>query len=362
MNDEVRRSVADAIRDHGPITFAEYMDLALYGPGGYYERPPIGPSGDFVTSPHVHPVFGQLVAEALRDLWWGLGEPDPFHLIDVGAGDGTLLRQLMTGLTGLPLRPIAVERSGGARAALSAIDGVAVLGTLPRVGGVVLAHELLDNLPFRWVRDGREIRVGVEGERLVEVDTPLDPELAGLGVGTGESTVPTGAIGFVTDVFAHGPRYLLAIDYGDVGTATGAPHGYRSHLEVNDVLAEPGANDITAGVDFAAVARAAHEAGATPFPTVTQTDALRALGFEAWIATQLERQRDLLGTGRGSDAVRAWGGRSRASMLVDPAGLGRFRWFLAASPGLNQPDWWPVAEPSPPLTQRRTGVWFDRRV
>jgi NADH dehydrogenase [ubiquinone] 1 alpha subcomplex assembly factor 7 len=360
MNDEVRRSVADAIRDHGPITFAEYMDLALYGPGGYYERPPIGPSGDFVTSPHVHPVFGQLVAEALQDLWRGLGEPDPFHLIDVGAGDGTLLRQLMTGLAGLPLRPIAVERSAGARAALSAIDGVAVVGTLPRVGGVVLAHELLDNLPFRWVRDGREIRVGVEGERLVEVDTPLDPELAGLGVGTGESTVPTGAIGFVTDVFAHGPRYLLAIDYGDVGAVTGAPHGYRSHLEVADVLAEPGANDITAGVDFAAVTRAAHEAGATPLPTVTQTDALRALGFEAWIATQLERQRDLLGIGRGSAAARAWGGRSRASMLVDPAGLGRFRWFLAASPGLAQPDWWPIAEPSPP-SQMRTGVWFDRQ-
>src|SRR4029453_9181812 len=112
-------------------------------------------------------------------------------------------------------------------------------------------------------------------------------------------------------------------DYGDVGAVTGAPHGYRSHLEVADVLAEPGANDITAGVDFAAVTRAAHEAGAPPLPTVTQTDALRALGFEAWIATQLERQRDLLGIGRGSAAARAWGGRSRASMLIDPAGLGR---------------------------------------
>jgi SAM-dependent MidA family methyltransferase len=108
------------------------------------------------------------------------------------------------------------------------------------------------------------------------------------------------------------------------------------------VLAEPGKNDITAGVDFAAVALAAREAGATVFPTISQSEALRALGFEAWIAAQLERQRDLLGTGRGADAVRAWGGRSRASMLVDPAGLGRFRWFLAASPGLTSPEWWPA--------------------
>ena len=53
-------AVAEAIADHGPITFAEFMELRLYGPGGYYGRSPVGAAGDFVTSPHVHPVFGQL--------------------------------------------------------------------------------------------------------------------------------------------------------------------------------------------------------------------------------------------------------------------------------------------------------------
>jgi SAM-dependent MidA family methyltransferase len=210
---------------------------------------------------------------------------------------------------------------------------------LPDEAGVVLAHELLDNLPFRWVRGGREVRVGLDGDRLIEVEAPLDPELSSMS--DGETTVPTGAIEFVGQVFACGPRYLLAIDYGQDGGVTGGPHGYRSHLEVDDLLSEPGRSDITSGVDFATVARAARNAGATVWPTITQSDALRALGFEAWIASELERQRDLLGTGRGSQAVRVWGGRSRATMLVDPAGLGRFRWFLAASPGLTTPSWWP---------------------
>ena len=55
--------------------------------------------------------------------------------------------------------------------------------------------------------------------------------------------------------------------------------------------------------------------------------------------TELERQQDLLSTGRGAEAVRAWGGRSRASMLADPAGLGRFRWFVVTTPGVAEPTW-----------------------
>ncbi len=126
MGDAVFDAVADAIRDHGPITFAEYMDLALYGPGGFYERPPVGPGGDFITSPHLHPIFGELLAEAIRELHTTLGAPDPFELIDVGSGDGTLLRQVLPELDDLPMRVTAIERSPGARAALETMDGITV--------------------------------------------------------------------------------------------------------------------------------------------------------------------------------------------------------------------------------------------
>ena len=105
------------------------------------------------------------------------------------------------------------------------------------------------------------------------------------------------------------------------------------------MLLDPGSSDITAGVDFATIARRAEERGLTAFPTVTQHDALLALGFEAWLRQGLERQAALLDAREGLEAVRAWSGRSRATLLVDPSALGRFRWLLLASPGLPSPPW-----------------------
>jgi SAM-dependent MidA family methyltransferase len=155
-----------------------------------------------------------------------------------------------------------------------------------------------------------------------------------------ETLIPTGAMSFVLQTLDYpDPRAVLAIDYGTEHGAGGAVHGYRHHRVVEDVLRDPGDTDITAGVDFGILRATATSAGHRAFPTISQRGALTALGFEPWLLTQLERQGDLLNTGRGSDAVRAWGGRSRAAMLIDPAGLGRFRWFLAANTDIAEPSW-----------------------
>jgi SAM-dependent MidA family methyltransferase len=108
---------------------------------------------------------------------------------------------------------------------------------------------------------------------------------------------------------------------------------------VEDVLIAPGTTDITAGVDFAGVAARAEEAGLVAFPSVSQHDALMALGFEAWFRRQLAVQTERLDARAGLDAVRTWSGRSRASLLADPGALGRFRWLLVATPGLPAPPW-----------------------
>src|SRR5439155_949163 len=155
-----REAIRDAIEARGPITFAEFMELALYGPGGFYQTPPVGPSGDFVTSPHVHPVFCELVAAALRELADRLGPPSPLRLVEVGAGDGTLARCLLAGSGGLPISYTPVERSHGARTELSTIEGIGVRSELVPPFDVVLANELRDNLPFRVLRGEREVRVG----------------------------------------------------------------------------------------------------------------------------------------------------------------------------------------------------------
>jgi SAM-dependent MidA family methyltransferase len=340
----VAQAIADEIRRRGPMRFDRYMELALYAPGGYYDDPPVGagPAGDYVTSPHVHPVFAQLLAEAIRDLHEAMGRPGDVELIEVGAGDGTLLRALTPEVADLTPRVTAVERSAGARAALSRIDGVTVRDRMPDPAGpaLVLAHELLDNLPFRRLRstaDGlREVHVALAGDRFVEALEPVFDLEA--GDDADETVVPTGASSFVAEALAGPtPRALLAIDYGSERGSGGPAHGYASHRVVADLLAAPGATDITAGVDFGYLAEAARARGFHAFSTVSQHHALIALGLEDWMHTELERQQDLLATGRGAEAVSAWGGRSRAMLLADPAGLGRFRWFVAATPGVAEP-------------------------
>jgi SAM-dependent MidA family methyltransferase len=136
---------------------------------------------------------------------------------------------------------------------------------------------------------------------------------------------------------------MLAIDFGSDRGAGGPAHGYASHRIVEDLLVAPGATDITGGVDFGYLAAAARAHQLQSFPSVSQHDALSALGLEDWLHTELEHQQDQLNSGRGADAVRTWGGRSRAKMLADPAGLGRFRWFVAATHDVVEPMFMRVA-------------------
>lgn len=332
-------AIRAAIAAEGPIGFDRFMDLALYGPGGYYERRRVGPQGDFVTSPHVHPVFGRLLARALRELWTHLDRPAPFRLVELGAGDGTLARQLQEHLGDLPLRSTVIERSEAAIQDLRGIPGIEVAAGIPAEPHVVLGHELLDNLPFRLIRGGAEILVGADGDRFVEVRSPLDDAPAGLAHDPDEErTEPTGAIALIDElaqVLRQG--YALFVDYGGDHGSGGPVHGYRDHRVVADVLARPGTTDITAGVDFGALAAAAVQRGLHAFPTSTQFRALAALGFEEWMREELATQGALLNRGEGMEAVQRWAGRSRASSLVSPDQLGRLRWFLLASPNLPRP-------------------------
>jgi SAM-dependent MidA family methyltransferase len=346
----VASAIIDEIHGSGPMRFDRYMELALYAPGGYYDDPPIGagPAGDFVTSPHVHDVFGELVAEAIRGLLEAMGGASDVGLVEVGAGDGTLMRSMLPELEDIGLRITAVEQSRGARDSLADIDGIEVRESIPDTMSplVVLAHELADNLPFRRIRGTNrgvaEVHVSVRDDRLVELLQPVADDLrppAGLEVDV-EAIVPTGAASFMREALTGPPpRAMLMIDYGSDRGAGGPAHGYAAHRVIEDVVAAPGETDITAGVDFGFLAETASANGLQSFPTVSQHEALIALGFETWLRTELERQRDLLGTGRGAEAVRAWGGRSRATMLADPASLGRFRWFVATTPGVAEPAW-----------------------
>ena len=278
-----------------------------------------------------------------------MGRPDGFELIEAGAGDGTLLRALLpeladlgpAGHRGRTQRRALVRRS-------ATIDGVEVREHDARctaTPALVLAHELLDNLPFRRLRstdDGPREVTSVSStagsSRCSSRSSRPAPPTDRRGR---ETVVPTGAASFVVEALTGpAPRALLAIDYGSDRGAGGPAHGYASHRVVEDLLGIAGRPPTSPqGWTSGSSPRRHGAAGCMRSRRSPSTTALIALGFEDWLRTELERQRDLLDTGRGADAVRAWGGRSRAAMLADPAGLGRFRWFVAATPDVAEPTW-----------------------
>jgi len=362
VSEDVAARIRSAIEERGPIRFDEFMDLALYGPGGFYDQPPVGREGHFLTSPHIHPVFAELLLHAVLDLWVRLGRPEPLPLVEVGAGDGTLAADVLRLLgerQGPAVDYVAVERSPGARARLAELPvrvSERVGDPGPSAATVLFANELLDNLLFRRVRGTSNgvVEVGIIAgrDRFVEVDIPCDGEIAELVAEQGpalapgqEAIVPIGALRFVDDLAATLRRgYALLIDYGSARGPSSEVHGYRDHRVLADVLTDPGSGDITAGVDLGAIARRAVARGLASLGLASQGDALLVLGFAEWNKSQRARQQGLLAEGEGGRATRVWEGRSRASLLVDPEGLGRLKWLLLATEGLPAPHWigaWP---------------------
>jgi SAM-dependent MidA family methyltransferase len=349
LADRLRRR----IEAEGPMTFADFMDAALYDPeGGFYSRLPVGERGDFVTSPHVSPVFGELVARQVHDFWELLDGPDPFDVVEVGAGDGTLARQVLASIVD-PVRPAVcytgVDRSPAARRALgeAGIRPAAALDEVtPGLVGCVLANELLDDLPFHRVRGVAggvaELFVGLDEDRLTLIEgTPSSEEVVRLAAAVDdgkEGIVRPLAAAFIdqaVEVLARG--YVWMVDYGfRAGEEPGTVHGYRRQRLEEDVLSEPGSLDITAGVDFAALVRHARDRGLAVWGPVTQRDALLSLGFRQVDDRAQERQRRAVAARRGVEALRIYSNRTRANLLLSPTGLGAF-YVLCLGVGTDRP-------------------------
>lgn len=341
------------IREHGPVTFAEFMEAALYDPDqGFYARPPIGDDGHFVTSPHVSGAFGDLLARQLAWCWDSLGRPGPFTVVEVGAGDGTLARRIVDAVRAVPdlasaLRYVAVERTPGQRERVAAagLETHASPTDVAPVTGCVVANELLDNVPFHLLREreGRvvEVLVGADRDRLVQVEgEPAAEALAALKrpLSSGEERpVSPGALRIVREIAAALDRgYAFLFDYGFVAGETPGPvHAYRDHRVLAEVLEEPGSRDVTSAVDLEAVTEEARDSGLQVWGPVTQREALLALGYRLWDTGILQRQTEV-----GSDPVatnRLYEARSRASILIDPAKLGGLYLVAFGTEGLPPP-------------------------
>ena len=351
--DALEARLRERIRREGPITFAAFMEAALYDPEGFYADLPVGADRDFVTSPHVSPAFGSLLARQLAQCWELLGRPRPFRVVEAGAGDGTMARQVLAeAATAPPLAEAmsyaAVERSPAARRALVEA-GVPVRGSLEEAGSahVVLANELLDNLPFHRLR-GRdeetiEVLVDAGAEGFVEVEGPATQRaleaLEGAVDPGEERPVSPAALELVDRVAeALAPGYAFLFDYGFAeGEAPGEVHAYLGHRVSGDVLSEPGSRDITAPVDLAAIGARARRGQLQVWGPVTQREALLGLGMRLWLQGVRRGTEEAEARGDHDGARRLFEARSRASILIDEAKLGGLRLLVLGSEGLPAP-------------------------
>ena len=357
-NQALKEQIIARIRAEGAISFRDFMAMALYQPQlGYYCSPgdKMGRAGDYLTSPEVSPVFGTLIGRQLREMWEVMGRPASFRIVEAGAGNGTLCRDLLRWarrtepgfFEAVDYRIVEVsarlvERQREALAAEPEIaERVRWDERLPaRTEGCIFSNELLDSMPVHRLRlrDGRlqEIYVGWDGQRLVEEMRPPSPEVSHyfgrLGLLPGEgcaAEVNLEALEWVRQAGGALERgFLLTLDYGYEAAELYAPWRregtllcFYHHNPGTDPYARIGRQDMTSHVDFTSVRRAGEETGLETLGLTTQSEFLANLGIAEAASPPNE----------GDVGLEDYFARRRAVIeLVDPAALGRIRVLVQA--------------------------------
>ncbi len=362
------------IAAEGPLDFADFMASALYHPDfGYYARGTgqVGRGGDFFTSVSVGPVFGELLARWLVTWWQQAGCPKRWRVIEMGAHDGTLAADILTAMTGLAPEALAaleyaiceplprlrtaqqakLQAFGGTYRAVERLEELAS-EPLP---GVAFGNEVLDALPFHVIewRSGRwwECQVGCDAAGAfcwVLGELPPTAELAALGSAFPEgyrTEICTDYTAFMKPLLAAlSSGRLLWIDYGlakpdyyHPARTAGTLRTFSRHRAAENPLERPGETDITAQVDFTAVADVCLGLGGKLVGFQTQAAWLTAVA-RPWLLA-MEGQPD-------ARLIRQF------QTLIHPAQLGtRFQmleisWREATAPVASASDWHRLALPS----------------
>jgi SAM-dependent MidA family methyltransferase len=377
--------IREEIARGGPMPFARFMAHALYHPTlGYYcgggeGREPVGWSGDYFTSGDVHPLWGWCMARQLHEMWELLGRPDPFHVVEPGAGRGLLARAVWAyALENAPgwasalrcslVEPMPPDSPLGAQREVALSQALDALGApvgatrwasslreaAPAgAAGCMVANELVDALPVHIVevRAGTmcEVYVDAAPGRLVEHLGPLSrPDLADYldhfrvpwrGYPDGwRAEVCLEAADWMrgaAGVLARG--FVLIIDYGDTARRLytharrrGTLAVYARHRLGERPLANPGSQDLTAHVNFSALVEAGRAAGLRTAGLTTQRTFLEHLGIRQEAEARAARLYPAADAARATDRgqaeyLRRASLRSAVATLLAPEGLGGFR-------------------------------------
>ncbi len=345
LDQDLRRRIAR----EGPISIAEYMDQALCHPqfGYYMAKDPLGVEGDFITAPEISQMFGELIGAWAVVTWQRMGEPDSFALVELGPGRGTLMSDgLRAARAATGFLEAAHIHLVEASPTLAARQAQALAGhnptwhqafeDVPPGATIVIANEFFDALPIEqyvltksgWRRravgidaDTGELCFVITEETLADMDAP-DTDLA---IGDIRETSPQ-SLALMTAIALRiakqGGRALI-IDYGPSQSAAGdSLQAVKGHARHN-VLDDPGEADITAHVDFQALATAARTEGLRVSGPITQGEFLKNLGIEARMARLV----------KGADPAQARDIRSAHLRLTSPTAMGELFKVISVGDG-----------------------------
>lgn len=367
---ELLEVIKETINSQGSITFARFMEIALYYPElGYYTRPgeKIGPRGDFYTSADVHPIFGAMLSKQLVQMWELLDRPQNWQLVEYGAGQGLLARDILTSMSEcfpeawqnvhyniIEISPPLVRQQK--KLLIDAdiplqkirwIDTLASIDVNSGVTGVVFCNELVDAFPVHRVRQTpaglKEIYVNWRHDGLVEEEGELSTPLLqdyfirlGITLAPGQTAeVNLAARQWLAEVAAGLNRgFVLIIDYGmesrelyHPSRFDGTLRCYRQHRLSTSPLVEVGQQDITAHVNFTALIHWGLEAGLQLGGYTSQMNFLLNLG----ILDAIPRTRDYVYNEEAMQTTMA------VKKLILPEGMGRIFKVLALYKGMEPP-------------------------
>jgi SAM-dependent MidA family methyltransferase len=389
----LRQKIEQEIRERGPIPFSRYMQLCLYDPEhGYYSRnaEQFGKSGDFYTSSDVHAVFGRLMARQFDEMWRTLGSPEKIGIVEPGPGRGlfaqdvlewsekkfpgfyravhyvlvetspvlrqrietTLARQLDSGRAELAAPDTALSESEGpwvAQRFSAANSSPCDAGALaPEVPTILFANEFFDALPVEILSHQGSLRIDTRDGRFVETwALPSAEELEFLdrhSVHPDPSHPESGErveVQLTAQHYMHqiastiNRGFLIAIDYGYTraeqlaGRHRGTLKAIRQHSVSANPYEAPGEQDITADVNFTALAAAAEQHGVQTQKLITQSQFLMGIGEATQFADAFEECR--LPQERAKVALQL-------KHLVTPAGMGESFQVLIASKGIEEEE------------------------
>lgn len=374
----LREKIEQKIRERGPMRFSRYMEACLYDPKlGYYSRntAQFGKAGDFYTSSDVHAVFGRLMARQFEEMWRVLGSPAQITVRELGPGRGLFAQDVLDwSQKKFPeffaaLRYVLVERSPALRERVeatlgthlesrkAALEGDAVYATksgttsLAPIQGaesaasaegptIVFANEFFDALPVEIASDRGSLRIDVRGGRFIETWVPASAEELefldrySVHPEAGERLeVPLQSVSQMVAAAQIERGFVVAIDYGYTreeqlaGRHRGTLKAIRRHSVSANPYEAPGEQDITADVNFTALAAAAMQQGMQVEKLVTQSQFLMGIGEANQFADAFEDCR--LPQERAKVALQL-------KHLVTPAGMGESFHVLVAGKGVQK--------------------------